>query len=534
MVSENIRKKKVNYISEILKIGIALSAEHNIDKLLTMIVEQARGLTNADGGTLYIISDDGSVLEFAIVQNASLKIYMGGKEKPIKWEPVRLYKDDGSPNYANVSSYSALSGAIVNIPDVYNAKGFNFEGTKKFDKGTGYRSKSMLVVPLRNHENDIIGVLQLLNAIDKKTGKVVKFSKKCEEIAASIASQAAVALTNNRLIHDLANLFDSFIKSIAAAIDEKSPYTGGHVRRVVWLAMALAEKINKCNHGYYKDVFFTPDEMNELRISAWLHDIGKITTPEYIVDKSTKLETICDRITLLKTRFEILKRDYEIKLLKEKILTECEKDIKISEKDFEGYYSKLKDDLEFLMKVNQGAEFLDDSALERLKAISKRSFFMDGSEVPLITEDELYNLSIKRGTINNEERLLIQNHATLTYKMLSKLPFPKKLKQVPHFAATHHECLNGSGYPFGLKENHLPIQSRIIALADIFEALTAKDRPYKKAKTLSESLKIMTFMAKDRHIDPQLFEFFIKEKIYLDYARQELSPAQIDIEDFQM
>ncbi|MCX7966422.1 MAG: GAF domain-containing protein [Syntrophorhabdaceae bacterium] len=528
------KEKKIDYISELLKIGIALSSEHNIDKLLTMIVEQGRRLTNADGGTLYIMNDDNSALEFAIVQNASLKIYMGGKEKPIKWKPVRLYNDDGSPNYANVSSYCALTGEIVNISDVYNARGFNFEGTKNFDAGTGYRSKSMLVVPLRNHENDIIGVLQLLNSIDRKTEKVIKFSKKSEEIATSLASQAAIALTNNRLIHDLANLFDSFIRAIAAAIDEKSPYTGGHVRRVVWLTMALAERINNCKDGYYKDVFFTPDEMNELRISAWLHDIGKITTPEHIVDKATKLETICDRITLLKTRFEILKRDYEIKLLKEKIMPECKKVINIPDKESHEYYNSLKEDLDFLIKVNQGAEFLEDSAIERLKAIGKRSFFMDGQDVPLLTEDELYNLSIKRGTINNEERMLIQNHAALTYKILSELPFPKKLKRVPHFASTHHECLNGTGYPFGLKEDELPIQSRIIALADIFEALTAQDRPYKKAKALSESLKIMSFMARDKHIDPKLFEFFIQEKIYLDYARQELSPAQIDIEDFKL
>lgn len=528
------KENKIDYISELLKIGTALSSEHNIEKLINMIVEQGRRLTNADGGTLYIVTDDGSALEFAIVQNASLNIYMGGKEKPIRWKPVRLYNDDGSPNYANVSSYVALTRKIVNIPDVYNAKGFNFEGTKKFDAGTGYRSKSMLVVPLKNHEDDVIGVLQLLNAIDRKTGKIIKFSKKSQEIAASLASQAAVALTNNMLIHDLANLFDSFIKSIAMAIDEKSPYTGGHVRRVVWLTMALAERINQCKYGYYKDVFFTSDEMNELRISAWLHDIGKITTPEHIVDKSTKLETICDRIALLKMRFEILKKDYEIKLLKEKILTERGIDINTLNKHNMEYWNTLKEDIDFLEKINYGSEFLDDKAIERIKAIGKKSFIMDGKEHPIITEDELYNLCIRRGTINNEERALIQNHAALTYKILSELPFPKKLKRVPHFAATHHECLNGSGYPFKLKENQIPIQSRIIALADIFEALTAKDRPYKKAKTLSESLKIMSSMAKERHIDPHLFDFFVKEKIYLKYAKKELLPAQIDIEDFQI
>lgn len=525
------RSKMIDYVSELIKIGIALSSEHNIDRLLEMIVDQARRLTNADGGTLYIMNDEKTALDFAIVQNASLNIRMGASGEPIKWKPVNLKNIDGSPNYANVSSYVALSGETVNIPDVYNARGFNFEGTKRFDAGTGYRSRSMLVVPMRNHENDIIGVLQLLNAIDKKTGKVIKFSRASQDITLSLASQAAIALTNNILIKDLAELLESFIKSIAAAIDEKSPYTGGHVKRVAGLTMDIAERINRCSEGYFKDVCFTADELNELRIAAWLHDVGKITTPEHVVDKASKLETICDRIALLKTRFEILKRDYEIKLLKERIISEYGDDAIKKEMEDDSFYKALKDDLEFIINMNKGSEFVDDDKIERLNSIKKKTWNMDGEIMPLLTEEEVYNLSIRRGTINREEREIINNHAALTYKMLSQLPFPKKLRRVPEFAAAHHECLNGTGYPFGLKEDQIPLQSRIIALADVFEALTAKDRPYKKAKSLSEALKILSFMVKDRHIDPNLFEFFVKEKIYLDYAKKELSPAQIDTED---
>jgi len=522
--------KALNYVSELIKIGIALSSEHNIERLLEMIVDQARRLTNADGGTLYILNDEKTALDFAIVQNASLNVRMGGSGKPMKWKPVNLKNIDGSPNYTNVSSYVALSGEVINIADVYNAKGFNFDGTKRFDAGTGYRSKSMLVVPMRNHENDIIGVLQLLNAIDKKTGKIIKFSRTSQDITLSLASQAAIALTNNRLIQDLANLLESFIRSIAAAIDEKSPYTGGHVKRVAGLVMDIAERINQCTEGYFKDIHFSADELNELRIAAWLHDVGKITMPEHVVDKATKLETVCDRVMLLKTRFEILKRDYEIKLLKEKIISEYGENSIKKEMTEDIFYRTLQDDLDFIINLNKGSEFVDDAMIERLNSIKTKTLFIDGKPMPLITDDELYNLSIKRGTLNCEERAIINNHAALTYKMLSQLPFPKKLRRVPEYASAHHECLNGTGYPFGLKEEQIPLQARIIALADVFEALTAKDRPYKKAKTLSEAIKIMTFMVKDRHIDPNLFDFFVKEKIYLDYAKKELSPTQIDIE----
>lgn len=526
----------VDYLSELIKIGIALSSEHNIDRLLEMIVDQARMLTNADGGTLYIVNDNKTALDFAIVHNASLNIRMGGTGSPIDWKPVPLFEQDGSPNHTNVSSYVALSGEVINISDVYNARGFNFDGTKRFDAGTGYRSKSMLVVPMRNHEHDIIGVLQLLNALDTKKERVLKFSPTNQNITLSLASQAAIALTNNRLMHDLANLLESFIKSIAAAIDEKSPYTGGHIRRVAELTMEIAGRINKCRNGFYKNVFFSNDELNELRIAAWLHDIGKITTPEHVIDKTTKLETIYDRINLLKMRFEILKKDYEIKLLRERIKGEQkgeqEKDlVNISTED-EAFFKTLQDDLEFIIRLNNGDEYVSDEMLERLKSIKGRQWFMDGKPMPLLTDDEVYNLSIRRGTLNIEERTIITNHALLTHKMLSQLPFPKKLKHVPEYASAHHECLNGTGYPFGLTEDKISLQARIIALADVFEALTARDRPYKKAKSLSEALKIMSFMVENRHIDPNLFNFFIKEGIYLDYAKKELSPSQIDIKDF--
>jgi len=514
-------------IKKLTEIGVALSAEKNLYRLFEMIVEEAREFSHADGGTLYIMSDDEEELRFTIVQNDTLKVRMGGTGAEITWPPVKLRNPDGSPNYANVSAYVALSGKVVNIPDVYTAEGFNFAGTKRFDGQTGYRSKSMLVVPLKDHEGETIGVLQLLNAKDPNTGEVISFSTECQRVTESLASQAAIALSNNRLIHELELLLESFITSTASAIDEKSPYTGGHVRRVAELTMAIAYKINEMREGPFASVTFDADQLKELRMAAWLHDLGKITTPEHIIDKATKLQTVYDRIELLKTRFEVIKRDYEIQALKENCTSTGradEEDSTLSQR-----IAELESEMDFLERVNWGGEIMADEMIEKLKKIALRRWDFGGKPYPLITEEELYNLSIRKGTLTEEERDIINNHAMVTHKMLSKLPFPKKLRNVPLYAAAHHEKLDGSGYPFGLKGEEIPLQAKIIALADIFEALTAKDRPYKKGNTLSSALKVMSFMVKDNHLDADLFNLFLQEKIYLDYARQELLPEQIDM-----
>jgi HD-GYP domain-containing protein (c-di-GMP phosphodiesterase class II) len=523
---------QLDHIRRLTQIGVALSAEKNLDRLFEMIVEEARKFTNANGGTLYIMSDDETALHFAIVQNDSLNIRMGGTGGKITWPPVMLRNDDGTQNYANVSAYAAISGEVVNIPDVYNAEGFNFEGTRRFDSQTRYRSRSMLVVPMRNHENDIIGVLQLLNAQEPSTNEVITFSHESEKMTESLASQAAVALSNNRLIQGLENLLESFITSIATAIDEKSPYTGGHVRRVAELTMTIAEKINNVREGPLADVSFSEDKLRELRTAAWLHDVGKITTPEYIIDKATKLETICDKLNLLKARFEIIKRDREIERLEKRLADQKSCQVECDIEGQSAFPEVLKDDLDFLVSANMGGEFMADEKIARLKAIAETRWNLEGESQPLILDDEFYNLSIRKGTLNNEERNIINNHAVVTHKILSKLPFPKKLRHVAQFAAAHHEKLDGTGYPLGLKDYQLPIQSRILALADVFEALTAKDRPYKKGKTLSEVMKIMAMMVKDKHIDADLFDLFLKEKIYLDYASKELSAQQIDQTEF--
>ena len=518
---------QLNKIKRLNQIGTALSAEKNIDRLLEMIVDEARKLTNADGGTLYIMSDDETELNFAIVQNDLLNTRMGGTCGNITWPPVKLKNPDGSPNHFNVSAYVALSGKAVNIEDVYNTQGFNFEGTKKFDQKTGYRSRSMLVVPLCNHESDIIGVLQLLNAQDPLSGKVINFSFECREMTLSLASQAAVALSNNKLIRGLENLLEAFIQTIATAIDEKSPYTGGHVRRVAELTMTIAQKINQTTEGYFASINLTEDQLKELRMAAWLHDIGKITTPEHVVDKATRLQTVHDRINEIRLRFELLKKEYNLDMQK----TNADKIgcNKRSSEEMKSIIKQLDEEYEFLAELNYGNEFTSDKTIERIKAVARRQLSIGRKKMPLLSENEISNLSIRRGTLSDQERNIINNHALVTYKMLSLLPFPKKLHNTAHYAAAHHEKIDGTGYPLRLSEDDLPLQSRIIAIADIFEALTAKDRPYKKGKTLADALNIMQQMVKDRHIDANLYELFSKEKIYSDYAQKELAPQQIDV-----
>jgi HD-GYP domain-containing protein (c-di-GMP phosphodiesterase class II) len=518
-------------IGQLSKIGAALSAEHNLPILLQMILDEARRFTNADGGTLYMMSEDGKSLNFEIVQTGSLNIKMGGTSgNPINWYPVRLFLADGRPNHAMVSAHVGLTGEIVNIPDVYDVEGFDFTGTRAFDNKTGYRSKSMLVVPMRNHEDEIIGVLQILNAQDPLTGEVIPFSAADQSLIISLASQAAVAITNTRLIHDLENLFESFIQVIASAIDEKSPYTGGHIERVAELTMLIAQTINKVNYGKYADFSMNDDQLKELRIAAWMHDIGKITTPEYVVDKSTKMETIYDRLNTIQARFEILKRDIKIGLLEQHRSANGDSSAPAGSylAEYAQNIKQLQDDFAFLRVANVGGEFMAPEKQARIREMGTRIFEIDGEKQPLLTAEEIENLCIPRGTLTEAERQIINNHVVVTIKMLEKLPYPKKLRRVPEFAGGHHEKLDGTGYPNHLTDEQLAVQTKIMALADIFEALTARDRPYKKGKTLSEAMKIMTFMARDKHIDPELFRIFVQEKIYLDYAQKFMDPGQID------
>ena len=506
-----------NQIRNLSDIGRALSNVQDLDTLLEMIVDEARNFTNADAGTLYILEDN--ALRFKIVQNDKLSIRMGGTTgKEIPFPPVELFE-------TNVSAFVAMRGVSVNIPDVYDTDLFDFTGPRKFDQSTGYRSQSMLVVPMKNHENDTIGVLQLLNAQTPGTDEVISFSPDYENLSESLASQAAVAVTNVQLISNMVDLFESFVKVMATAIDEKSPVTGGHIRRVSYMTVTLAEVINDLKEGPYKDTYFNKDQMYELRIAGFMHDIGKVTSPVEIVEKAKKLQTIFDRIhhVMLRMDYIILCKQHE-GLKKNSDLMQkgaSPEDLQKADKELEKEVEKLKEIKEFIMKCNNPGEFLEDEVLERLKSISQMTYMdSEGETKPFIDEDELINLSIRRGSITETERKKMQNHAAVTLKMLEQIPFTKKLKNIPSFAGAHHEFINGKGYPLGLTGDQIPFEGKIMAVTDIAEALTAADRPYKKAMPLPVVYRILRSMASDGELDPDLVELFINENVYEIYKKK--------------
>jgi len=530
-------KEKCTFLEERIKrlneIGLSLSRENDINVIFELIMEEARHITHADGRTLYMKSDDGKSMRFEIVRNDSMKTIMGGTSRvEITWSAPPLFDKAGNPNHKNVVSYAAHTGETINVKDAYVEEGFDFSGAKDMDESTGYHSKSFLTVPLKNHEDEIIGVMQLLNSIDQKTGEVQSFSSEMQEQVESLASQGAVALTNKRLVAELKNLFESFIKLIATAIDKKSPYTGGHCERVPEIAMLLADAVEKTKSGKYKDFAMTEEERYELFIASWLHDCGKVATPPHVVDKGVKLETITDRIEVVDTRFEVLKRDAEMEFLNKQIkfLKNGTKNgvLNKAKSDLGKTIKQLNDDQAFIQKTNHGGEFMEPNDQERVADIGKYKWNLKGEKINFLDKTDIRNLQIPKGTLLPEEREIINDHIVITIDMLEKLPYPKNLRNVPEFAGGHHEKLDGTGYPKGLKEEEMSTQAKIMAIADIYEALTAEDRPYKDGKKLSQAMRIMGYMKNDYHIDKDLFKIFVKSGVYKQYAEKYLSDDQLD------
>ena len=511
------------------EVGVALSKEADRDSLLELIMTTAKELCHADGATVYTVTDD-QHLAFNLVRTDSLKIAMGGSSGvPISLAPVPLYHENGEANMDSVVAHAVLLDVTINIPDAYNAEGFDFSGTKAFDTALGYRSVSFMTVPMKNHENEIIGVLQLINSLDPDTGEPIPFNENMQSLVESLASQAAMALTRNLLVDGLRDLFESFIKLIATAIDDKSPYTGGHCRRVPELTMAIADAVAACESGPLADFSMSEEDRYELKIAGWLHDCGKVTTPEWVMDKATKLQTIFDRIELIETRFELIKRDAEIEKYQAIAsgMPEAE-----AAANFQQAVRQIESDLDFLRISNVGAEFMPDEDLERIRGIAARTWLApDGKVKPLLTDNEVENLMIRKGTLTDDERKVINHHIVATIKMLESLPYPKHLQRVPEFAGGHHERMDGKGYPRGLTRDEMSVQARVMGIADIFEALTARDRPYKKPMKLSTALTILGKMSLEGHIDPDIYIVFIHSDIWRDYASQNLTEDQMDAVD---
>ncbi len=514
----------VQVMDTLNKIGLVLSAEKDTHRLLQSILNGAKSITNADGFALFSITED-KQLQLSIMMIDSLDMVLGSSGEAL----IPLYDSEGNPNKNNVAAYSVLEDKTVNIPDIYSEKGFDFSYNYDFDRKKDYQSMSFLCVPLKNHENEITGVLQLINARDKNSGKIIPFTDEDRRLTETLASQAGVALSKNKLVKDLTSLFDALVELISTAIDEKSPYTGGHSRRLSDLALMMAKAVSGKNNGIFEDITFTEENLYELKIASLLHDCGKITTPLHVMDKSSKLQTIFDRIHLIDTRFEILKRDKQIALLREKLSsTNDPGNLKSSEIEGElkGAIDQLEKDRDFIRNWNSGSKFMSENTKRTLEAIADKYRWIDkdGKEKLVLTDDEVYNLTITEGTITPKERDLLNSHIDLTIKMLESLSYPKSLRSVPEYVAAHHERLDGSGYPKGLKGDQIPLQGRILAIADVFEALVAKDRPYKKGKTISEALYILGTMKENGKIDPDLFDLFVSEEVYMRYAEKHLQP----------
>lgn len=522
--------EQTNEIKELTALGKALGNGDNITSLLEMILSLARRFTRADGGTLYLFNSEKKRLEFTEIQNDTLNIQKSGKT--INLPCIELYGKDGSRNLSHVSTYVLHTGHIINIDDVYKAKNFNFDGTKKFDKILKYRSRSMIVIPMKNHENQIIGVLQLINSMDSERKKVVPFSRDSRDKAEALASQASVILTQQMLILELKNLFESLIQAIAVSIDAKSKHTGGHIQRVTELCLMIAEQINNDCHEF-KDTRLSEDEIDELRIAALLHDTGKITTPEHIINKSSRLETVFDRFELIKTRWKLFKTDVELKAAQKKLnLMNCkrtEDKFKQIENEYLKELAQLDSEIKILETINTCKTHLNKTQISQLKEIKNKSTEINGEMIDYISSSEYEYLQVCRGNLTDEERETINNHVDLSEKILSKLPWPKKLKNIPKIAGAHHERLDGSGYPLHLKADQLNIQTRILAISDIFEALSAQDRPYKRPLKLSQSKKILKQMGKQGHLDQNIISLFFSSQIYTAYAKKHLNPEQIDL-----
>ncbi|MDO8605418.1 MAG: HD domain-containing phosphohydrolase [Phaeospirillum sp.] len=567
-------------LERLVDLGIALSAERDSGRLMDMILMGAKELSNADGGTLYICDED--KLRFQIIRNDTLGIKMGGEgEPPPSLPPVAMTLADGTPNRSNVVSHSVHEQMTINIPDAYDEGRFDFSGTKAFDQRSGYHSTSFLTVPLKPRGGDVIGALQLINARPAGSDGIVAFSPQIQRFVEALAAQAATALYNRELLDAQERLMDAMIQIMAGAIDAKSPYTGGHCERVPELSLMLAEEACKVTEGPLAGfAFHTPEQWREFKIGAWLHDCGKVTTPEYVVDKATKLETIHNRIHEVRMRFEVLLRDARIGQL-EAIAAGTPPEA--AEAGFEARKAELAEEFAFVAECNLGGEFMAPERVARLKEIAGRGWMRHFDDRLGLSQDELrrmetmpaaplpaaeslladkphhviprpansavfdpelrfktkvpdnlynfgevYNLGIGRGTLTEEERFKINEHIIQTIIMLERMPFPKQLSRVAEYAGAHHETLTGTGYPRGLDHTDLSIPSRITAIADVFEALTASDRPYKKPKTLSECVKILSFFKKDKHIDPDLFDLFLSSGVYLRYAERFLKADQID------
>ncbi|MBL7192129.1 GAF domain-containing protein [bacterium] len=485
-------------IKRLNRIGIALTSQVRLDNLMEMIVTEARSFADSDAGSLFTV-DQGKLI-FRVAQTESLE-KKSGRKPSFKAFPLPLSRK-------SVAGYVALTGQPINVDDCYDLD--SPEGPvvdRSYDQRVGYRSKSMLAVPMRDEKGVIIGVIQLINAMDED-GNIVSFTDDVQELIQSIASQAAVAIKNARLISDIKNLFASFVKFSATAIDERSPHTAGHTRRVAGMSMRLANAINEAGEGPFAEVVFSDEELEELWFAAWLHDIGKIAVKETVLEKNARLNP--DRLNWIITRMKFHTRNKELLRL---IDSRCE-DMDTVLEEMKEEEMECESEVEFLSQLNTSG-FLSDEAEAKLKNIAAKNIIdCDDGQRPFLDEFEYKNLSIKRGNLTQEEWVEMRSHVVKTRSIVNNIPFTEELANVPRYAAGHHEMVDGSGYPDGIKDEQLPLQARILAVADVYDALTAADRPYKKAIPHEKSISILQEEAVKGRLDSRIVELLISEELY--------------------
>ncbi len=518
----------------LIEISTALSGERNTSRLFERILDAAQDITGADGGTLYLLKErEGRLaLEFEILRNNSLGLALGGSSgTPISFTPLPLYHEDGTPNHNNIATHTALTRRMENIEDAYTAQHLDFSGTKAFDANAGYRSQSFLTVPLCNHADEVIGVLQLLNARDAR-GVVQPFARALEPIVAALASSAAIALDNQILLQDHKELLNAFIQVIAQAIDAKSSHTSSHCQRVPALTELLAQAACEAQQGPLQHFSLDESEWYELRVASWMHDCGKLATPDYVLDKATKLHLHKDGIHAVAARFSALIAQTELSYLRQ--MQERPQHYAELAASLDSELATLRDDCVFIEKANVGGEFMRHEDQARVRDIARRQWLnLRGELENILSEEEVKFLCIERGTLSYEERQKINDHMTVTIQMLESLPFPKNLRRVPEYAGGHHEKMDGTGFPRGLKREEMSWPARMMAIADVFEALTASDRPYKPPMKISQSLSILQRMRDQNHIDPDLYILFLESRVWEKYAQQFLKPEQLDVVEIE-
>ncbi len=507
-LSSSLNKRELeSLISRLNRIGIALSSEHQLHRLLDLIVSEARSFTNADGGSLYV--REGNKLKFAVSQTRSLAS-RNGKVAGFHASYLPLTKE-------SIGGYVAITGNILNIKDAYKiSPHVEYRLNRDFDIKMGYRSKSMLVVPLRDHTDEIIGVLQLINSLDEN-GHTVPFKKEHETLIHSVASQAAVAIRNAQLIENIQGVFRALVRYSVKAIDARSPSTAGHSGRVADYSVALMRAVNGTEDGALANMKFSAAEIEEMRIASWLHDIGKIGVHESILEKTHKLNK--EQIKVIEYRFEMIKILEQNKTEHKKrhllqTLGLANRRSKKLELNLQEKLAEIEDDLAFIKSINN-PDRLNAGNLKRIKQIAGKTYTdLSGKRCAYLTNAEVEILSVLKGNLTDKEFYEMQDHVKKTLAILENIPFSKDLESVPKIAAVHHERLDGSGYPFKLKADEINIQGRIIAICDIFDALTAKDRPYKKAVSVQETLDILQREADEGRVDKSLVQVFISNKVY--------------------